>query len=105
MNQGARSVLGFATGYDEAFHLPLSDSLMTTPLQSPGRIEPVDQTRLALATLAACLVKTLNETDPSFAARFEAHLGDSYHYFRDTGAPNDGVMETLKWTREIIRGK
>ena len=34
-------------------------------------VDPVDQGRLALATLAACFVKTFSESDAHFADRFE----------------------------------
>lgn len=66
---------------------------------------PVDQTRFAMATLAACFVKTFNETDPRFAARFESHLGEAYNQVREMPLSHVGVMETLKWTHEMIQGR
>lgn len=67
--------------------------------------ENPNQTRLALATLTACIAKTFGESDSTFLIRLEKHLEDAYYYFRDTTPVNIGVMETLTWTREIIRQK
>ncbi|MGK2941005.1 MAG: hypothetical protein ACSLFJ_04925 [Immundisolibacter sp.] len=67
--------------------------------------EHPNQTRLALAALAACIAKTLGESDLSFVPRLEKHLEAAYYSFRDTTPVNIGVMETLNWTREILRGE
>lgn len=67
--------------------------------------EHPNQTRLALATLAACIAKTLGESDQSFVPRLEKHLEEAYYNFRDTTAVNAGVMETLKWTQELLKNK
>lgn len=68
-------------------------------------VDPVDQGRLALATLAACFVKTFSESDAQFADRFETHLGEAYNQLRDMSAANTGAMETLVWTREMLRDR
>lgn len=67
--------------------------------------ENPNQTRLALATLTACIAKTLGESDSTFLPRLEKHLEAAYYSFRDTTPVNVGVMETLNWTREILREK
>lgn len=76
---------------------------MSESCNSAEHPESVNQNRLALAALAACFVKTFNETDPSFAARFEVHLRESHDHFKDPDHLNEGVMETLKWTHQIMQ--
>ncbi|MBD9395463.1 hypothetical protein [Acidovorax sp. ACV01] len=76
-----------------------------TDISTTKLAEPVDQGRLALATLAACFAKTFSESDTHFADRFEKHLGEAYNQLRDMPASNTGAMETLKWTREMLRDK
>jgi len=69
--------------------------------------------RTGAAVLATCLVRTLEETDPSFQDRFLKHLEDAYYRFRDDnnatsadGKPRDvtGVLEVLSWTNEMLTG-
>ena len=67
--------------------------------------ENPNHARMALATLVACIAKTLNESDQSFVPRLEKHLEDAYYYYRDTTAVNIGVMETLKWTSDLLKNK
>ncbi len=76
-----------------------------TETSTTRAVDPVDQGRLALATLAACFVKTFSESDAHFVDRFEKHLDGAYNQLRSTPASNTGAMETLKWTREMIRGE
>ena len=76
-----------------------------TETSTTKRVDPVDQGRLALATLAACFVKTFSESDAHFVDRLEKHLGEAYNQLREMPAPNVGAMEALKWTREMIQGK
>jgi len=38
------------------------------------RSNPIDQTRLALAAVTACLVDAIGENEPAFRARFEETL-------------------------------
>ncbi|WP_338310469.1 hypothetical protein [Bradyrhizobium ottawaense] len=64
--------------------------------------------RAGSATLAACLFKSLGESDPTFQERFLKNLEEAYYHFRDdsaaTGAdgtprPVTGALEFLSWTR------
>lgn len=70
-----------------------------------GKVDDLRQTKLGMATLAACIVQTLNETDQSFQARFLDRLGRAYHEYRDN-SENDPmhVLELLSWTRELLTG-
>ncbi len=63
--------------------------------------EPLNQSKAAAAILVACLVKTLNETDPSFQNRFLENLDDAYHDVRD-GIGEKDLLETLTWAGSII---
>jgi hypothetical protein len=58
-----------------------------------------------VAILAACVVQTLNESDPSFEARFLERMKRAYYELRDN---SDGdviqEMELLSWTRELLTG-
>ena len=57
------------------------------------------------AALTACVVQTLNESDPTFQARFLERLGLVYGEFRDN---TDGdviqELELFSWTREYLTG-
>ena len=64
--------------------------------------EPLNQPKLAAAVLAACIVQTLNESDPTFAARFHQNLSRSYSEVRDWPASID-VLEVLAWTLEMVK--
>jgi hypothetical protein len=65
------------------------------------------------AALATCIVRTLQQSDPTFEERFLKNLDDAYHQFRDDndavgadGKPRDviGVLEMLTWTNELLTG-
>ena len=69
--------------------------------------------RTGAAALATCIVRTLQQSDPTFEERFLKHLDDAYHQFRDDsdavgadGKPRDviGVLEMLTWTNELLTG-
>ena len=70
--------------------------------------------KTAAAALAVCIVRTIEESDPSFADRFKANVDRAYHHFRDNdgkwtrrdGSPRDlqDVLETLSWTNELLTG-
>lgn len=57
------------------------------------------------AALTACVVQTLNESDPTFRERFLENLGRVYSEFRDN---TDGdviqELELFQWTREYLTG-
>jgi hypothetical protein len=68
------------------------------------RSNPIDQTRLAMAALSACLVDALGESEPAFQARVEANLEHVYNTIRDMEGPsNVAAMEILHWTREFLK--
>ena len=69
--------------------------------------------RTGAAALATCIVRTLEQSDPTFEARFLKNLDAAYHHFRDeheavdaNGKPRDtiGVLEMLTWTNELLTG-
>jgi hypothetical protein len=64
---------------------------------------PIDQTRYTLAVLTACLVKALANGTDGLQERFEANLVKAYDEIREQELSHIGVMETLTWTREILR--
>ncbi len=58
-----------------------------------------------IAMLAACIVQTMNESNPSFQERFLERLGRAYREVKDN-AERDVLqeMELLSWTRELLTG-
>lgn len=61
----------------------------------------IDQTKAAMAAVAACIVQTLHESDPSFLERFEPRLEEWYRAMQERGESHG--METLSWVRDAIR--
>lgn len=62
-----------------------------------------------VSVLSACIVQTLNESDPSFQTRFLERLRHAYALLRDNEDGTwDGDMsqelELLSWTRELLVG-
>jgi hypothetical protein len=72
---------------------------------------PIDQTQLGMAALFACLVKTFNDSDSAFQARFEKHLLEMYMKIREAEymkiredeIPNIDPFETLIWMRKFLK--
>lgn len=69
--------------------------------------------RTGAAALACCIVRTLQQSDPTFEERFLKNLDEAYHHFKDDndavgadGSPRDviGVLEILSWTNELLTG-
>ena len=69
--------------------------------------------RTGSATLAFCIVLTLQQSDPTFQERFLKNLDDAYYHFRDDndatradGSPREvtGVLEMLSWTSQMLTG-
>jgi hypothetical protein len=60
----------------------------------------LNQLKLAIAYLAASVVQTLNESDPSFQTRFSETLSKAYYTLRDQGGTVAG-LELLAWTKEL----
>ena len=58
------------------------------------------------AILAACIVETLHESDPSFQSRFLKRLEWAYRDLKDNyGRDHIEEMELLAWTREFLTGE
>lgn len=58
-----------------------------------------------VAALTACVVQTLNESDPSFQERFLKRMSELYYLFRDdTDGDVTQELELLSWTREYLTG-
>lgn len=66
------------------------------------------------AVLAVCIARTLEQSDPSFADRFQANVDRAYQHYRDNhgtwtrrdDSPRDTqeVLEMLSWTSELLTG-
>ena len=57
------------------------------------------------AALTACVVQTLNESDPTFQERFLKRLGGVYSEFRDnTDGDVTQELELFQWTRQYLTG-
>lgn len=61
------------------------------------------QTRLALATLFAALVRALDEQQGGVAKAFCRHLQATHQSMRDQEGPGHQVLETLRWADELVR--
>jgi hypothetical protein len=61
------------------------------------------QTRLVLAALFAALARTFRAQDESFPSRFEDELERLYYELDESDSPPIGAMETLRWTRQLLR--
>ena len=58
-----------------------------------------------MTAVVACLVQTLNETDPSFKERFLKRLEKAYQEFRDNMEGDvRQELEAISWTREYLTG-
>jgi len=61
--------------------------------------------RRGVAALAACIVQTLNESDPTFQARFVQRLEKAANFFRYRAADDPTQeLQLLSWTRELLTG-
>ncbi len=72
-------------------------------------LSDLHQSKRGVAAMIACLVQTLNETEPTFQARFLARLEAAYTELRDNPPPastnNDEMaFETLSWVMELLTG-
>ena len=63
------------------------------------------QAKRGTSALIACLVQTLNESDPTFQERFLKKLDAAYYEFRDN-QPGNVIheLELISWTRELLTG-
>ena len=65
----------------------------------------LDHSMRGVAVVAACLVQTLNESDPSFQERFLERLGEAYYQFRDeTDGDVKQELTLFAWTRSLLTG-
>ena len=70
------------------------------------------QSKRGVSAAIACLVQTMNESDPSFQARFLTRLEAAYGQMREqpTGTPpkvspnTSEALEPLTWIREMLTG-
>lgn len=61
--------------------------------------------KLGMTMVAACLVQTLNETDPTFQERFLKRMAAAYRELKDnTDGDVKEQMEAISWTRELLTG-
>jgi hypothetical protein len=61
--------------------------------------------RRAVAILATCIVQTLNESDPTFQARFLERLSRAYIEFKDnTDGDVTQELTLFSWTRSYLTG-
>lgn len=70
-----------------------------------GQTSDLHRAKRGVAILAACVVQTLNESDPTFEARFLEKLRRAYCELKDN-SEGDVIqeMELLSWTRELLTG-
>ena len=64
---------------------------------------PINQTNLALAALAACIVQALDEQQAGVRSRFEVYLEKAYYSLSDGKLPNTECLETLRWTQHVLK--
>lgn len=63
----------------------------------------IDQTKSATAALVACIVQTLNESDPTFQERFQAKVARWYDAMSERGESHS--METVSWVFDALSSK
>lgn len=69
------------------------------------KISDLNHLKKGMAALAACIVQTLNESDPAFQERFLERLGRAYYEFRDNAEGDvQNELELLAWTRSLLTG-
>jgi hypothetical protein len=68
-------------------------------------LSDLHRAKRGVAALVACLVQTVNETDPSFQDRFLAKLSEAYREFKDkTDGDVIQELELISWTRNYLTG-
>ena len=69
------------------------------------RDNDLNHLKKATAILGACVVQTLNESDPSAQTRFLERLERAYRELKDsTHGDVQHEMELLSWTRSLLTG-
>lgn len=67
--------------------------------------DDLNHLKKGVAVLGACVVQTLNESDPSFQERFLERLARAYRELKDnTDGDVQHEMELLAWTRSLLTG-
>lgn len=61
------------------------------------------QTRLAIATLFACTVRTLAGSDRALEEDWIVNLMTAYNELRERGEQNLAAMETLSWAMSALQ--
>jgi hypothetical protein len=62
------------------------------------------QLKTGTAALVACIVRTLQKSDPDFEAQFLASLDRAYDHFRYSDRETQNILELLSWTNELLTG-
>ena len=70
-----------------------------------ARKEDLFLAKRGVAALTVCLVRTLNESDPTFQERFLAWLERAYSVFDNMEDDTIQEHELLAWTREYLTGR
>lgn len=65
--------------------------------------EQNDQTRLAIAALAASFVHAFEGADEGFHERFIGAMDKTYNALHNVGFDTVAVQKTLNWTREFMK--
>jgi hypothetical protein len=78
--------------------------LQGRPDQAAVERDDLHAAKSGTAALAACIVQTLNEHDPTFQKRFLGRLEKTYQQFGHDGEFLHQV-ELLSWTREYLTGR
>lgn len=74
-------------------------------IQTALKPENMRQVKIAMATLAAALIKSVEESEAQPEQRFVKLLDQAYDSFRENSdADPQHVLEVIHWTREMLRG-
>jgi hypothetical protein len=70
------------------------------------QLSDLHRAKRGVAVLAACIVQTLNESDPTFQRRFLERLAQAYAEIKDDWPGPDVIqeLELLSGTREFLTG-
>ena len=73
----------------------------------PMPLKPDDlcQAKLGMATLAACIIDALKQSDAAFGDHVLSRLDRAYAVYRNNSdADPQHVLEVIHWTRELLAG-
>ena len=83
--------------------MTLAPTELTTRETHMSGIGGLDQSRLAMAVLAACFARTLGEQDSTFERRLRKQIERMSYRLQDAEAKYAGVLETLHWFEEFLK--